>query len=89
MIRFDTLRLAQRLHKAGMAQEQADAVADALNETMGSSDVATRADVAEVNANLKADIAAVRAKVDLLAWMIGANGALTLGVLFLQLRGHP
>jgi hypothetical protein len=62
-ITFDTFKFVDRLEKAGLSREQASAIVDAqkeaFSEALGSS-VATKADLAEVKAELKADIALVR-----------------------------
>ena len=65
---FDTLKLARRLESAGFSPQQAgdtaEALADSLRET---SDLATKHDLNELKAELKADlkgeIASVRTEV--------------------------
>ena len=67
---FDTLRYARRLKEAGVAPEQAEAMADALAVEIVPS-VATRTDlgnaVSELKAEFKADIAALEAR---LTWRL-------------------
>jgi len=82
-VTFDTLKYAEALKTAGVpdaqAKAQAEALADALRQ--GGQDLATKADVAE----LKADIAELRIttadiaelKADLIKWNVGALIAMT------------
>ena len=55
---FDTLSAAKRLREAGFNEDQAEAIAEGMREaaTADRSELATRADLAA----LKADLAAVR-----------------------------
>ena len=55
---FDTLSAAKRLREAGFNEDQAEAIAEGMREaaTADRSDLATKADLAV----LKADLAAVR-----------------------------
>jgi Protein of unknown function (DUF1640) len=64
---FDTLKLARRLEAAGFAPKQAGDTAEALAEAMSGSDLATKADLVPVRAEiatlgteLRAEIAALR-----------------------------
>lgn len=69
-ITFDTLKYANRLKAAGMeprlAEEQAEALADALTEQ---SQLATKTDLVELRMATKADLA--DAKTDLIKWVAG------------------
>jgi len=59
---FDTLKLARALRdKAGFSQEHAEAAADALAEIIVEQ-VATKQDLKDVDAGLRAEIAALRAE---------------------------
>ncbi len=58
---FDTLKLARGLESAGFSHEQAIKTAEVFAETMGT-EVATKADLREMEHRLKADI---------LKWMFG------------------
>ena len=59
---FDTLKLARALRdKAGFSQEHAEATADALVEVI-SGQVATKQDLRDVAAELRAEIAALRSE---------------------------
>ena len=57
---FDTLRYARRLREAGVAPEQAEAMADALAEEFVPS-LATKADLGLSVSDLKASMAALEA----------------------------
>lgn len=69
-ITFDTLKYANRLKAAGMeprlAEEQAEALADALTEQ---TQLATKTDLVELRMATKADLA--DAKTDLIKWVAG------------------
>ena len=70
----DTLEYTKKLEAAGVDRKQAEAHAQALRHA------------AESDLPSKADFIKLAARVDLLAWMIGANIAITLGVLWKVLR---
>jgi uncharacterized protein involved in exopolysaccharide biosynthesis len=66
---FDTLKLARRLESAGFPPKQAGDTAEALADAMSGAELATkadlgavRADLAAVKTELKAEIAALRAE---------------------------
>jgi len=69
-ITFDTLKYANRLKAAGMdprlAEEQAEALADALTEQ---TQLASKTDLVELRMATKADLA--DAKTDLIQWVAG------------------
>lgn len=69
-ITFDTLKYAKRVKAAGMdprlAEEQAEALADALTEQ---TQLATKTDLVELRMATKADLA--DAKTDLIQWVAG------------------
>lgn len=56
---FDTLAYARKLKAAGMADAQAEAVAEATRDLI-STDAATKTDIADLKHELKADIADLR-----------------------------
>lgn len=58
---FDTLRFAKRMQEAGLPQAQAEALSEALAEAVRDS-VATRADVEESAAAVRADLSAALSK---------------------------
>jgi hypothetical protein len=58
-LRIDTLKFVRKLTDAGMERPMAEAIADGLAEA-DTSDLATKADLAALKAELKADINAVR-----------------------------
>jgi DNA-binding transcriptional MerR regulator len=53
---IDTLKVAKRLREAGFTEPQAEAVVAAVREGAEGADLATKADIAELRAELKADI---------------------------------
>ena len=52
---FDTLRIAQALRDAGFDNGQAEAIVSAIQQSLGEN-VATKADLAELRAELRADL---------------------------------
>jgi hypothetical protein len=72
---FDTLRLSRTLRDKGhFTTEQAEALAEALAEA-GQDDLATKADLARLEAKL------AETKADILKWVVGAIGFQTLVIL--------
>lgn len=59
---FDTLKLARKLEASGMAGAMAAGTAEALAEVMSGSDLATKADITGLRAELKADLTGLRAE---------------------------
>jgi hypothetical protein len=65
-ITFDTLKLARKLEAAGFPQKQAADTAEALAQSLGEvSDLTTKADLAELKADLLSELNAQ------LRWIIG------------------
>src|SRR4051794_6559517 len=58
---IDTLKLARKLREAGFNETQAEAVADAVREGAEGADLVTKSDLALTTAELRAEIAALRA----------------------------
>ena len=75
-ILFDKLVYMDRLKAAGIAEEQARAHADAMDEALREA-VATKADIRE----LKSDNRETVTRLTMLMWAVGINIALSLGVL--------
>ncbi len=63
VVTFDTLKLARRLESAGFTRAQADGTAEALADSL-SNEIATKGDIAELRADVKTDIAALRATME-------------------------
>ena len=59
---FDTLSAARALQGAGMDSAQAEAVAGTIGEAVGGSDAPTRADLAALRAELRADLAGLETR---------------------------
>ena len=77
---IDTLKFARRLEAAGVSSKQAEAEAEAIQEALEAG-AATKSDLVEFRADLRAEITELRGKFNLLYWMIGFNLALTTAVL--------
>ncbi|MBI1207481.1 MAG: hypothetical protein GC191_09375 [Azospirillum sp.] len=101
-VAFDTLKLADRLQAGGFTPEQARTAAAAFADAMSASDLATKADLRELELRLEAKLSGSESrletkieasKADLLKWMFGAivvNAAVVLGgmVGLAKLLGH-
>ncbi len=59
---IDTLKVAKRLREAGFTEPQAEAVTVAVQEATEGADLATKADLAELRAELRAEIAGVHSE---------------------------
>ena len=57
---IDTLKVAKRLHEAGFTEPQAEAVTAAVQEATQGAELATKADLAELRAELKAEIGTLK-----------------------------
>lgn len=66
-ITFDTLKFAKKLEKAGLPQEQAEAIAEAFKEASAGAEVATKRDVEHL------EIKIAEMKFDLLKWIVGMS----------------
>lgn len=85
-VAFDTLKFARALRdRAQMSAEQAEGIAEAFGNATGEH-LATKLDLAEHGANLRAEIAPIKADVHLLKWMVGFNLAATIAVFYMLLR---
>ena len=90
-IAFDTLKLAQALKaKAHLTTEQAEGFAEALADALHD-DLATKADLREAKAELKAEIVSVKSEI--IKWMfvtIGFQTVIILGAVIALARvSHP
>ena len=72
---FDALGAARDLGTAGMVRVQAEAVANAIRAGQG--DLATKADLAVV----RADIAGTKSDIATLRWIVGVHFAISLATL--------
>jgi len=59
---IDTLKVAKRLREAGFTEPQAEAVIAAVQEGTEGAELVTRPDLAELRAEFKADLAALRSE---------------------------
>jgi hypothetical protein len=66
-ITFDTLKFTKKLEKAGLPQEQAEAIAEAFKEASAEAEVATKRDVEHL------EIKIAEMKFDLLKWIVGMS----------------
>ena len=78
---FDTLRYAERLRTAGVPEQQAKAEAEALRDVLAEamdSSLATKADLMEVKAELRLEMAGIRGELSTIKWMMGVLIAVAL-----------
>jgi len=77
-VTFDTLKFVQTLENAGVAREQATAIASAVRDSHNAADVATKGDLRELELRM---LAAVSAAENKLTGRVGAMLAVAIGVL--------
>jgi Holliday junction resolvase-like predicted endonuclease len=63
-VTFDTLKFVEKLKSAGLPEEQAKAISEAFRDASGEADLVTKQD-------LQIELAAVRADINLIKWMLG------------------
>lgn len=74
-VTFDTLKFTERLRAAGVTEQQAKAIAEALQDAQGEANLVTKADLQVALAELKTDV---------IKWMVGlalAQLSLLVGIL--------
>ena len=80
---FDTLKFVERLKAAGVPESHAKAEAEALQEALASSDVATGRDIERLDAKMENRFERLDGELRLVRWMLGIVLA---GVLSLILK---
>lgn len=74
-VTFDTLKFAERLKAAGISEQQANAIAEALQDAQGEANLVTKPDMQLPLAELRTDV---------IKWMVGlalAQISLLVGIL--------
>lgn len=69
-ITFDTLKFVEKLKAAGVPESQAKAEAEALQEALGTAEVATKRDIERVESQLREMKAEINGKLTLVQWML-------------------
>lgn len=69
-ITFDTLKFVEKLKAAGIPELQARAEAEALQEALGTAEVATKRDIERVEGQLREMKAEINGKLTLVQWML-------------------
>lgn len=82
-ITFDTLRFVERLKAAGVSEPHVKAEAEALQEALAGSDVATAQDIERLEPKVETRFERVEGELQLVRWMFGIVLA---GVLSLILK---
>jgi len=83
---FDTLKLARRLESAGFPSKQAGDTAEALAEAMSGAELATKADLATLRAELKAEIELLRRDLTI---RLGGGIVVAVGFILAAIRYLP
>lgn len=78
---IDTLRYARRLRDAGVPPDQAEAMADAIGSELVDQ-LATKADIRETKAEIRALRSGAEGRFHLLYWMLGFNLAFVVAILW-------
>ena len=85
-ITFDTLKFVEKLKASGVPEIQAKAEAEALQEALGTAEMATKHDIERVEGQLREMKAEINGKLTLVQWMlaliVAAEVAPLLGKLF-------
>ena len=68
-VSFDTLAAARRLKEARVEPDQAEAIAETIGSAVGAGGLATKADLAGLRAELKADISELKAGMYRALWL--------------------
>lgn len=69
-ITFDTLKFVEKLRAAGVPEAQAKAEAEALQEAMGTAEVATGRDIERLESKIEARFERMDGKLTLVQWML-------------------
>lgn len=69
-ITFDTLKFVEKLKAAGVPELQAKAESEALQEALGTAEVATKRDIERVESLLREMKAELNGKLTLVQWML-------------------
>lgn len=77
-ITFDTLKFAKKLETAGMPAPQAEAEAQALQDALSESELATKQDISELRHELREIKTELNGKLALVQWMLAAILALAI-----------
>lgn len=64
---FDTLQFVQRLKKAGIQDNEAEAIAEAVRDAQANADIATKRDIAILETRI------AETKAELIKWVVSAG----------------
>jgi hypothetical protein len=81
-VTFDTLKFVKTLKASGIDDKQAEAISSAFTDAQNSTDVVTRADLKELELNLKQE--SKEQELRIVKWILGA-----IGLLFALLKMFP
>lgn len=86
---FDTLHFSKKMVKAGFTQKQAEGQAEAFIEIIDNN-LATKHDIALIQKDIKVlevKIESINSKTNIILWVIGATGFITIFTQALKLFG--
>jgi hypothetical protein len=69
-VTFDTLKFVEKLKAAGVSESQAKAEAEALQEALGTAEMATKRDIERVESQLREMKVEITGKLTLVQWML-------------------
>jgi len=70
-VTFDTLKFVETLEEAGVENKVAKAISTAVRDSYDAADLATKADLREMELRMDAKYEALRAELNLIKWMMG------------------
>ncbi|MEO5375625.1 MAG: CCDC90 family protein [Alphaproteobacteria bacterium] len=82
-ITFDTLKFVHRLREAGIAEPQAEAIAEAFKDASGEAEIATKRDIERLETAVNSRFDRMDGEMKLNRWMMGIVLA---GILSLVLK---
>jgi len=80
-VAFDTLKLVETLEEAGVENRVAKAISKAVRDSHDAANLATKADLREMELRGDARYEALRAEINLLKWMMGMMLAAVISLL--------
>jgi len=80
-VTFDTLKFVETLEQAGVDNHVAKAISTAVRDSHEAADVATKADLREMELRMDAKYEALRAELNLIKWMMGIMLAAIISIL--------
>jgi len=80
-VTFDTLKFVETLEEAGVENRVAKAISSAVRDSYDAADLATKADLREMELRMEAKFGALRAEINSIKWMMSLTLAAVISVL--------